>query len=60
MTEKQAIKIVQKHARYHTDGPLYAQYSLRWPETSARAIFADDTRKLVELLLEKSNAIPTN
>lgn len=54
MTEPEAVTIVQNHAEYRPDNPL-RKYFLRYPPTSGKALFADDTRELVELLLRREN-----
>jgi len=55
MTEDEAVRIVQRHARYHKRSPPDAAYSLRWPPTNSKALFAHDTRDLVLKLLEQEN-----
>jgi hypothetical protein len=54
MTEKQAFKIVCKHGRYMPKNPPQSRYSLRYPPTSLKALFASDTRELLEKLMKRN------
>ena len=55
MTEKQAVKLVQKHGKYFDKNPPSSKYGIRWPLTCGRCLFAGDTRELVFKLLEREN-----
>jgi hypothetical protein len=56
MKEADALKILEKHGRFHERNPAHSRYSVRYPASSGRAMFGRSTRGLLNRLLRLRKA----
>ena len=60
MTRKLCEEYVSKWGRYHAEASASAKYSVRYPQTSSKSLFSDDTYDLVEQVFKKSRGKTAN